>query len=89
MHIVPHCYFYFFSLNNWLIYNAAGGYFGELALIYGTPRAATIKVRAEIGRGGAQFLHSLLNQYTLQTADPVKLWSIKHELFRRILRQVS
>ena len=38
------CVFQIYVNNEWVVVIGEGGSFGELALIYGTPRAATVKV---------------------------------------------
>lgn len=54
------------------------GSFGELALIYGTPRAATIKV----------YLYTIrvtLDVIFEQAKSDTKLWAIDRDTYRRIL----
>ncbi|VDM83875.1 unnamed protein product, partial [Strongylus vulgaris] len=61
-----------------------GGSFGELALIYGTPRAATVKAKAVIYlKETSQFLLLVKFKHILKT--DVKLWAIDRLSYRRIL----
>ena len=55
------------------------GSFGELALIYGTPRAATIKVWTKFGNIKCQ------DDKFQQAKTDVKLWAIDRDTYRRIL----
>lgn len=50
-HSVLSAYWPFFQVyvnNEWVTSIGEGGSFGELALIYGTPRAATVKAKSDV-----------------------------------------
>ncbi|UYV71709.1 PRKAR1A [Cordylochernes scorpioides] len=59
------------------------GSFGELALIYGTPRAATVKVSLQAGCVPS------CDICLLQAKTAVKLWAIDRDTYRRILMAID